>query len=260
MDSAMRDLEQIREREDGGEGRPLALVALLIGVTVALVFAMGSLVGWTDAEPAVDDDPLARLDGAAGLAAQPLEGEALDVEDVDRAELTFPEALGRSDERPEVAAALAAAAAELSHLDPLSHLPPLGADAADLLPTTLPAAVRAGPGAEALARTLARDPLVASSISITPSGDTVSAGHDGEYTVQVISYDSPEGAEAFAAGLRQRGHHAFVMRADVEGRGTMYRVRVGPFENPREAEAFRRDFERTERMSTLVVRRRDPQG
>ena len=69
MDSAMRDLEQIREREDEGGGRPLALVALLIGVTVALVFAMGSVVGWSSEEQVAEDDPLARLDRAAGLGA-----------------------------------------------------------------------------------------------------------------------------------------------------------------------------------------------
>jgi hypothetical protein len=66
MDSAMRDLEQIREQGDEGEGRPMALVALLIGVTVALVLAMGSLVGWSDEEAVAEDDPLARIDRAAG--------------------------------------------------------------------------------------------------------------------------------------------------------------------------------------------------
>jgi cell division septation protein DedD len=75
--------------------------------------------------------------------------------------------------------------------------------------------------------------------------------------VQVISYDSADSAESFAAGLRARGHRAFVMSAEVEGRGTMYRVRVGPFETMREAQAYRREFERTERMNTLLVRRRD---
>jgi cell division protein FtsN len=47
------------------------------------------------------------------------------------------------------------------------------------------------------------------------------------------------------------------MRAEVEGRGTVYRVRVGPFETQREAQAYRARFEREERMNTLLVHRRD---
>lgn len=256
MDSAMRDLEQIREKDDDSEARPIALVGLLIGVTVALVFAMGSLVGWDDAEAVTDDDPLARLDQAAGLArAEPVAEEDGELPEVDRSALTFPDSLGPTDERPEIAAALAAAAAELAHPDPLGHAPP-APRIEDALPAALPAAVAASPGSEALARTMARDPLVASSLSVA-TGSPVQAGREGEYTVQVISYDSADSAEAFAAGLRSRGHHAFVVRADVEGRGTMYRVRIGPFETAREAQAFRRQFEESERMNTLVVRRRE---
>ena len=99
MDSAMRDLEQIQERDDDGEGRPLALVALLIVVTITLVFAMGSLVGWSAEEEEVADDPLARLDRAAGLLAEDAE-DAVDpdvVPPIDRSDLTFPSALGRVD-------------------------------------------------------------------------------------------------------------------------------------------------------------------
>ncbi|HJL16578.1 MAG TPA: SPOR domain-containing protein [Sandaracinaceae bacterium LLY-WYZ-13_1] len=264
MDSAMRDLEQIRERDDEGESRPLALVALLIGVTVALVLALGSLVGWSDEEAVAEDDPLARLDRAAGLSPrEPADDEAdEELPEVNPSDLTFPEALGPSDERPEVAAALAAATAELEHPDPLEHLPPMEESPEDrvarALPSALPAAVAAGPGSESLARTAARDPMVAGSIPTdAPAEAPAPAGRDGEYTVQVISYDSPEGAESFAAGLRARGHRAFVMSAEVEGRGTMYRVRVGPFETLREAQAYRREFERNERMNTLLVRRRD---
>lgn len=243
MDSAMRDIEQLREKDDG-EGRPLALVAILIGVTVVLVLALGMAVGGIgEDDEALESDPLARLDIAASDGVS--ESEPAPLPEVNRAELAFPEALA-SDERPEVAAALAAAAAELAHLDRVepAHFP-----------AALPAALAADTTADALARTVARDPLMAAALPAAPSAPPVAPGRDGAYTVQIISYDSPEGAEAFAAGLRSRGHRAFVMRAEVDGRGTMYRVRVGPFETQREAQAFRVEFERTERMSTLLVRR-----
>jgi DedD protein len=98
--------------------------------------------------------------------------------------------------------------------------------------------------------------MVAEAIPPAPARSAAPAGHDGEFTVQVISYDSPEGAESFAAALRTRGHRAFVVSAAVEGRGTMWRVRVGPFTTMREAQAYRREFERTEQMNTLLVHRR----
>ncbi len=262
MDSAMRDLEQIREHDGEGEGRPLALVGILIAVTVALVLALGMAVGGSgETEAVAENDPLARLDRAAGLEPPAPAEEEPALPDVNRAALVFPRTLAHAEERPEVAAALAAAAAELAHPDPLEPAPswaPPVVPVVAALPAALPAGVAAAPGAASLARDAAHDPLIAESIPPTPAaGGAAPAGHDGEYTVQVISYDSPEGAEAFAAGLRARGHRAFVLRATVEGRGTMYRVRVGPFETQREAQAYRQEFERTERMNTLLVRRRD---
>ena len=264
MDSAMRDLEQIQEQSEG-QGKPLLLVGLLVAVTIGVVFAMGLWVGDFGAPEAAQSDPLAHLDRADGLA--PVEEVAAEPEPpVEARDLSFPEAL--TEDPPEMAAALAAAAAELAHPEPLpTSLAAFGAVAApvpvappppEALPAVLPAGVAASPEAEDLVRTAARDPLVAAALPPEPDARSAApAGHDGLYTVQVISYDSPEGAQAFAAGLRARGHRAFVLSAQVEGRGTMYRVRVGPFETMREAEAYRREFERNERMNTIVVRRRD---
>jgi cell division septation protein DedD len=248
MDSAMRDLEELRERDDG-EGRPVGLILVLVGVTVALVLAMGLWMGgFTDTDEVAQNDPLAQLDRGDGLtAAQDIE-PAADVPDVDRAQLTFPEALAGTDERPEVAAALAAAAAELAHPDPVGPTA--------LPATTLPASM-AGLAAPALPRAQ-EDPLVAEALPApAPTAHPAAPGHDGEYTLQVISYDNQEEAQAFATTLRSRGHRAFVVSADVEGRGTMWRVRIGPFETQNEAQTFRQQFEREERMNTLLVRRRD---
>jgi cell division septation protein DedD len=257
MDSSMRDLEQLRERDDDGDGRPLALVGILVGVTVTLVLAMGVAVGsFGEDEAVTENDPLARLDQSAGLEPSAEPTTPTELPEVRRSELTFPHALTASDERPEVAAALVAAAAELAHPDPLGELPS-APPPIEALPTTLPAAMAAAPGSELLVREVARDPLMAEALPAGPRGPAAPSGRDGEYTVQVISYDSPEGAEAFAAGLRARGHRAFVMTAQVPDRGTVYRVRVGPFETQREAQAYRRQFEQTERMNTLLVRRRD---
>ena len=79
-------------------------------------------------------------------------------------------------------------------------------------------------------------------------------GHDGEFTLQVISYDRPEPSKAFAEGLRAKGHEAFVVAADIPDRGRYYRVRIGPFKGRAEADAYRKKFEDDEHMNTYVVR------
>jgi cell division septation protein DedD len=266
MDSAMRDLERIREDGDRGDpdgGNRVGLVALAGLVTTAIVLALGMRVrGRTDAD--ADVDPLARLDRASALAAARTDRSAVppDEPEVDPTELTFPTTLA-ADDRPEVAVALAAASAELRHPDPIPAVPriarpfvPVAADdAAERLPAALPAAIAAG-SRGALERAAPHDPMLLDALPEAPVGQSAPEGHDGEYTLQVISYDSPEGAHAFAAGLRARGHRAFVLRAEVEGRGTVYRVRIGPFSSMAEAAAYRRRFEETERMNTIIVRRR----
>lgn len=276
MDSAMRDLERMRERDEGGDGtgRRIALLGLAGVTTLGVVLALGLQVGAGSADDtAPESDPLARLDRASGLAPDVPPSDVAGAEPdapppVDTLALTFPERL-QHDDRPEVAAALAAASAELRHPDPLPYaagapavptlaapiIPITAAEIQERMPAALPAAIAAGTGGS-LARAAQHDPMVQQALPETQLGDRAPEGHDGDYTVQVISYDSPEGAHAFAAGLRARGHRAFVMQADVEGRGTVYRVRVGPFDTMAQAQSYRRGFEETERMPVIVVRRR----
>jgi len=262
MDTAMRDLEQIQERHpEDGTGRKLGMIAVATVATVGLVFAMGVLVGnASEEEVETVEDPLAALDRAAGLAAaDPVEPAPAEV---DREELTFHAALV-DDGRPEVAAALAAAEAEIAHLDPLPgtlSTPMMAAAPMEAAMPAIPAAVAAGPDNEVFTRTLEADPMAAAlrpAAASEPPRPRASAGSDGEYTLQVISYRSEAEAETFADALRTRGHESFVVSADVPGRGRYYRVRIGPFESMAEAERYRSTFEQDERMNTFVVRRRD---
>jgi cell division septation protein DedD len=263
MDSAMRDLERMRERDEGEGGRKLALLALAGVATAGIVLALCFRAGGTTDDTEAEADPLSRLDRASGLAPAeaPAEDEAEPEPEIDRVALTFPERLTGAPASdppfdPEVAAALAAASAELRHPDPLPAVPVVHAGLAERAPATLPAALAAG-SSGTLERALPHDPLLQSALPVGSIGEAAPEGHDGEFTVQVISYDSPEGAHAFAAGLRARGHRAFVLQAEVEGRGPVYRVRIGPFETMAEAQTYRRTFEESERMNTIVVRQRD---
>ncbi len=166
---------------------------------------------------------------------------------MDRESLAFPAVLG-GDDRPEVEAAIAAAGAE--HASLVNVVMP---------PAALPAAVAAVPSRETLVDTARRDPLVAAALPhlAERAGERGSLGHDGEYTLQVASFHTPEEADAFARALRDRGHDSFVLRAEIDGRGIFHRVRVGPFESAREAESYRSNFEGRERMDAYVVRQRE---
>ena len=82
------------------------------------------------------------------------------------------------------------------------------------------------------------------------------AAEPASFSIQAASFRNEDEADRLRASLLLKNIPATVDRSVVSG-ATWYRVRVGPFENLREAQAYRREFERTERMNTLVVRRRD---
>lgn len=254
MDMAMRDLEQIRERDDGTTRR-LGLYALGTVAAAALVFAVGAFVSdRADAADGPAQDPLARLDAMEGLSAAP--AAAVAPPPVARETLTFPVALTRPDEaRPEVDEALAAAGVEAAALVALA---PTADEGAGAIPTSMPASIAAGSAGRMLQRPES-DALVARAAAVArpDAPAAVRAGSEGAYTVQVISYDEREEADVFAVALRERGHHAFVTTADLPGRGRHYRVRIGPFDTLHQAEAYRDTFEASERMATIVVRRPD---
>lgn len=262
MDTAMRDLEQIQERDSKADGtvRKAGTFLLAAGVTGLLVYAMASILGDAAPAPVAAQDPLAALDQREQLATEAAAFEDDDdAVEVDREALRFPDQLGQSAvdavaSRPEVAAALAAAAAEHELLEEPS--PVAFAAAVTPVAAALPAAIAATPEQYEIQRAVEEDPLVAA--SVTPRAvERGGIGRDGEYTLQVVSYRTRGEADLFAEQLRSGGHDSFIETAEVEGRGRFYRVRVGPFDTRAEAEAYRRRFEHSERMDSYVVRKRD---
>lgn len=270
METRMRDLEQIQERDPQDAGRRVGTIIMASLTLVGVTFAMGVVIGQA-AEPnaAKRLDPLAGLDADVMVVSPQTEGAASPdraetaERDVEARDLTFPTALTGEEERPEVLAAIAAAAEEEALLNRAGQLQPVGveeplvappAPAADLA-ATLPAAVAAGRTHRNLVESARHDQLVAASLPRTASEPTAPRGSEGEYTLQVISYDQLAAANEFAEALRSRGHQAFVVTADVPERGRYYRVRIGPFETKHRADAYRTQFEAQERMNTFVVKR-----
>lgn len=276
MENRMRDLEQIQERDPSDSGHRLGGILMATAAMVALTFAIGVLVGQAAEPQAQAPDPLALLEKAGAVPpAHPAAGEEVGVEASD---LSFARTLSDEEERPEVIAALEAAAAEVEHLqDPARPLADVGsmalaADGADAaepaqlpsaaempsdqdIATVMPAGVAAGSVGKKLPAAARRDPMVAAAIPDEQQVDPAPAGAEGEFSLQVISYEEAAPARRFADGLRARGHRAFVTEAEIPERGRYFRVRIGPFENRPEAEAYRRKFETDEGMNTFVVRR-----
>ena len=247
MDTAMRDLERIEERSSD-EGRGV-LVLSGVGLVAAIGIVVAAVAALPDGGQSQPEDPLQMLAIPADVDAEEATEEPEADPDVDPETLSFPTTLV-TETRPEVAAAMAAAAAELAHLDPLTSPPPRSDIAAGL-----PAAVTAGPDRKIVEMAAVRDPLVAATVP----AKTVSApaGYEGRYTLQVISYRDAQEAQVFASALRKRGHAAYVTTGTVEGRGTHWRVRIGPFETRQAAQGYRTTFEREEGMNTFIVRNKD---
>lgn len=243
----MRDLERIEERSsDDGRG-VLALSG--VGLVVAVGVVVAAVAALPDGGESQEDDPLQMLAVAEQVDAEQAGEEPVADPAIDPESLSFPTTLV-TERRPEVAAAMAAAAAELAHLDPLTKPPPRSDIAAGL-----PAAVTAGPDRQVVEMAAIRDPLVAATV---PERTTSApAGHEGRYTLQVISYRDANEAHVFASALRKRGHAAYVTTGTVKGRGTHWRVRIGPFESRQEAQRYRTTFEKEEGMNTFIVRNKD---
>jgi len=244
MDTAMRDLERIEERStDEGRG---VLVLSGVGLVAALGIVVAAVAALPDgSESQAPEDPLQMLAMAEEIDGQK-EAEPEEDPELNPESLSFPNTLV-TETRPEVAVAIAAATAELQHLDPVTSRPPRSDIAAGL-----PAAVTAGPDGEVVEMAAKRDPLVAA--TVPEKTVAAPAGHEGRYTLQVISYREPQEARIFASALRKRGHAAYVTTGTVEDRGTHWRVRIGPFDTRQEAQSYRSTFEREEGMNTFIVR------
>ncbi len=85
------------------------------------------------------------------------------------------------------------------------------------------------------------------------SGPPSGPGHEGGFQLQVSSFRTQGEADQFATQLRARGHKAYVVEAHVPGRGTWFRVRIGPFPSQHAAASYRSGFEGREHVVPFIV-------
>lgn len=76
---------------------------------------------------------------------------------------------------------------------------------------------------------------------------------DGVFTLQISAFQDKGEADRFAARLRSRGFAPYIISAEVAGKGTWYRVRMGSFKNREDASKYLSDFKRETRLDAFVA-------
>jgi DedD protein len=226
------------------------LVALGVACVVFAGLALGGRTSQTRPEKS---DPLGELVSRRGLA--PVSSvSARPATDLSPTEVTFPRVLSDEDRPTTALAAVHSNGPRSATPTPTPIRPPPPTDRLSVVPLPAQAVLEASPVV-----TRPRDPLTkeaseVAQISAAPTtGETAAPGHEGGYQLQVSSFHTQAEAESFAEQLRARGHKAYVLEAHVSGRGTWFRVRVGPFPTQHAAMQYRAGFEAREHVVPFVV-------
>ena len=241
-ESIVRHFDRIQEHDEDPSRTPRSVTALLVVLGGAcVVFAGLAMNGRRSAPDVKKVDPLGEL--VAHKSKDPKSSE------LKPSDVTFPGILSDRDKPTTALAAVRPGASIESGVRSIEPPP-----ATDRLPV-MPLPAQNVLGATPLV-THPRDALTRAAVeSSEPSSDAESsaAGHDGGYQLQVSSFRSQAEANHFADQLRARGHRAHVTEARVQGRGTWYRVRVGPFSTQQQAVSYRSSFEQKEHVVPFVV-------
>lgn len=253
---SVRNLEQIQEEDEGARMPRAASLAIVALGGACIVFATLALGGRRPAAAAPPVDPLGDLVAQRTHAQGPHPAAAPKATDLSAQEVTFPSMLS-DDKAPTTAMAAVRAIGAPAGSAPPSTLiaPPPPTDRLSVV------AVAPLPAQSVLeATSVVTRPRDAMTKAATDSAQiqvaappSVAAGHDGGYQLQVSSFRTQPEANQFSDQLRARGHKAYVVEAHVAGRGTWYRVRVGPFPTQHAAIAYRSAFEAKEHVVPFVV-------
>ncbi|HEY1956157.1 MAG TPA: SPOR domain-containing protein [Polyangiaceae bacterium] len=239
---SVRNLERIQEKDDQTRmPRGVSIVLLVLGGACVVLAAM-ALGGKKSSDAAARVDPLGDLVAQKGKPVAPKT-------DLAAQDVTFPSILSDQN-KPTTALAALGAQPQASAASSLA-MPPPPTDVLPVVPLPAQNVLQASPVV-----TRPRDELTRAASEVEASAEAKTAspsGHEGGYQLQVSSFKTEQEASAFAQQLRVRGHKAYVVTANVPGRGTWYRVRVGPFPTQAAATSYRSSFEAKEHVVPFVV-------
>jgi DedD protein len=252
----IRNIERIEEQDDERKMPRGVTVAFVALGGACIFFAALALGGRSSGLPEKKSDPLGDLlaqRSRAAAAAAPTFSAAPATELSPR-DVTFPQRLSDSEHPPTALAAVRSGPVAVSPPVPTETQAPPPTDRLSVVPLPAQALLEATPVVTRPRDALTKAASEAARIdSAPPSKDAAPAGHEGGYQLQVSSFHTQGEAQSFADQLRARGHKAYVVEANVPGRGTWYRVRVGPFPTQHAAAEYRADFEDKEHVVPFIV-------
>jgi len=274
----MRDTHRMREKYDLSlDSRQV--VSLLIGGIVVLgaVFVLGVLVGKKLAgTPRADHAPdlLTALDHKSDALERARAAPPLTFQEELTKPATTPPAAVRA---PAVSAPVTTATASTA----ASHPPSAPATVSAPTPAaSAPAATATKPGAQAraaavpvttVATTEAKpepekkaEPAKTAPAESVPTRSTPAAAHPapkvpdatsatGAFTLQLGASPNRDDAERQASRLREKGYAPYIVTAEVPGKGTWYRVRMGSFPTKDAATRYLQDFKRETQAEAFVA-------
>jgi cell division septation protein DedD len=242
----VRNLDDIQEEDRGVAGTRLAalLLATVAGAAIVTAAVVMSRRAAPPARPA--NDPLAELVSQSKSTAVPAETLATH-------EVSFPGILS-DDATPTTA--LAAVRDERGRLiagaqEDAAQAPPPAAERLPVVP--LPIGDLLG---QTRVTSAPKDGLtsIAADVAKVPQDKELAIpGMEGGFQLQVASFKDPADAAKLVEDLRRRVHRAYSQAAQVPERGLWHRVRIGPFKSKFEANRYKVEFERSERVSPFVV-------
>lgn len=263
--ASVRNLEQIQEAD--APGTPRAVTILLVALGAGCIVFAGLALGGKRASSALPKpDPLGEL-VAQQAKVGPAPARAMDLSSRD---VTFPGILSDESAPTTALAAVKAAPGAKSKkaqaaeppLEPAVIVrgdgasvpdgPPPPTDRLPVVPLPAQTVLEASPVVTRPRDSLTRAATEAAQMA-GASQAPAPAGKEGGYQLQVSSFRSQAEAEQFATELRARGHKAYVLQANVPGRGTWYRVRIGPFPSQHAAASYRIGFEGREHVVPFIV-------
>jgi cell division septation protein DedD len=286
MEGSVKNLEQIQENDADGR-MPRSAKVIIVSLGIACIgFAGFALTGRKGPNDTKRVDPLGELadksGGAKASAASPMKRAT----DLSPSDVTFPGLLS-DDGHPTTALAAVKGNSGIAAPDKSGRVmvntqgpepvapsqgspsvpgfpgapdvkvtadnaPPPAGDRLPVVPLPAQNVLEATP-----IITRPRDSLTKAATQIADSANDKAtlapSGREGGYQLQVSSFRTQTEADQFATQLRARNHKAYVMEAHVPGRGTWYRVRIGPFPTQHAAAAYRGSFEGREHVVPFIV-------
>ena len=87
-----------------------------------------------------------------------------------------------------------------------------------------------------------------------PKPDARSGDAKGRFTLQLSSFQDRSEAEAFLTAIKSAGYQPYLTEADVGGKGTFYRVRLGSYRSLEAANDAKAEYEKAAKKTAQVMR------